>query len=320
MNNLSTIHHSLQNVSKNNMHVLVVEDDPINQAVLVKQLEKLGYITHTANDGQQALDWLELNDTRTDMIVLDRIMPVMDGIEFMHRIKAHPTWRYIPVIMQTAADRAEEIHEGIKAGVLYYLTKPVSNEMLDVTIKSARAQLLLNKALMQEMEQFELSFAHLDKIECSFRTLEEAERLSSFLAQCYPEPRRVVTGIMELFINAIEHGNLQMNYEEKTRLVAENKWHLEIIRRLEMPEYLNKKINVIFSNDGKGIYKLEIEDQGKGFDWQQFLYVDPSRAFDNHGRGIAMANLLSFDQINYNAKGNKVTALINKEENYAQAI
>ena len=57
-----------------------------------------------------------------------------------------------------------------------------------------------------------------------------------------------------------------------------------------------------------------ITDQGDGFDWKKFMRIDPSRAGDNHGRGIAQANATSFDKLTYNDKGNQVIAFVGLEK------
>jgi anti-sigma regulatory factor (Ser/Thr protein kinase) len=54
---------------------------------------------------------------------------------------------------------------------------------------------------------------------------------------------------------------------------------------------------------------LRIEDEGDGFNWREYLQVDTARATHNHGRGIAMANMISFDELRYNDRGNQVTAV-----------
>lgn len=59
----------------------------------------------------------------------------------------------------------------------------------------------------------------------------------------------------------------------------------------------------------KGVYVV-ITDQGKGFEWKRYLNIDPSRAGDNHGRGMAQANTLSFDRLTYNADGNQAIAYV----------
>jgi anti-sigma regulatory factor (Ser/Thr protein kinase) len=143
----------------------------------------------------------------------------------------------------------------------------------------------------------------------SCRTLEEAESLPSFLANCFPDSDRALTGISELLINGVEHGNLGISYDDKTRLMDENSWRQEVDRRLTLPEYADKQITVIFEKKGDTYY-LQVTDQGEGFNWKSFLEFDPSRASHNHGRGIAMANMIAFDRLVYNEKGNQVTAIM----------
>jgi anti-sigma regulatory factor (Ser/Thr protein kinase) len=143
----------------------------------------------------------------------------------------------------------------------------------------------------------------------SCRTLEEAESLSSFLANCFPDSDRALTGISELLVNGVEHGNLGISYDDKTRLMDENIWREEVERRLQLPEYADKKLTVIFEKKDDTYY-LQVTDQGDGFNWKSFLEFDPSRASHNHGRGIAMANMIAFDRLVYNEKGNQVTAIM----------
>ena len=58
---------------------------------------------------------------------------------------------------------------------------------------------------------------------------------------------------------------------------------------------------------------MKIIDTGKGFQWRKYMEIDPARAQDNHGRGIAQANAVSFDQLEYNDIGNEVTAFVSNE-------
>jgi len=74
---------------------------------------------------------------------------------------------------------------------------------------------------------------------------------------------------------------------------------------------------VIFEKK-KNTYYLQITDQGKGFNWKSFMEFDPSRASDNHGRGIAMANMIAFDRLVYNEAGNQVTAVMDVQEEAAE--
>lgn len=79
----------------------------------------------------------------------------------------------------------------------------------------------------------------------------------------------------------------------------------EVTRRLAKPEYLNRTVKVSAQRKAAGLL-VRIEDEGDGFDWKNFLDFDPERAFDLHGRGIAMANKGSLDRINYIGKGHIV--------------
>ena len=76
-------------------------------------------------------------------------------------------------------------------------------------------------------------------------------------------------------------------------------------KRLDMPEYRDRKVTVKMHKNKQNI-DFVICDEGEGFDFSGFLEMDPQRAFDNHGRGIAMSRLLSFDYLEYLGKGNEV--------------
>jgi len=301
-------------VQKTNL--LVVEDNPTTLRLLTRILEDEGYEVTQANNGLEAINELKNREEDFDVIILDRMMPMMDGMEVTRKILSDSKLKHIPIIMQTAADQPEQISEGIKAGVFYYLTKPVERSTLLSVVSSAVKEVRQRKILRQEMVRHRLSFGLIQVLKGSCRTLEEAESLSSFLANCFPDSDRALTGISELLVNGIEHGNLGISYDDKTRLMEENIWRQEVERRLHLPEYADKKLIVIFEKKDDTYY-LQVTDQGDGFNWKSFLEFDPSRASHNHGRGIAMANMIAFDRLIYNEKGNQVTAVmrVREEEN-----
>lgn len=110
-------------------------------------------------------------------------------------------------------------------------------------------------------------------------------------------------------MNAIEHGNLNVTYEEKSALTRLEKWEEEIKRRLALTENVNKRVRIHYEKDVSEC-RLMITDEGPGFDWQGYLTLDPERATDTHGRGIAMSRVISFDDLHYSDKGNQVTAVV----------
>ena len=119
----------------------------------------------------------------------------------------------------------------------------------------------------------------------------------------------VVGGIVEIFVNAVEHGNLGLTYADKSALLKKDAWQAEIDRRMVLPEYRGRRVFVRLEIQPERS-TLSIRDEGSGFDWQPFMEIQPERAFDLHGRGIAMSKLMSFDEVNYSGCGNTVELVV----------
>jgi CheY-like chemotaxis protein len=101
--------------------VLVVEDDPFLINAYAMKLEHEGYTVEMANDGQQAL--ASVKEVRPDLIILDLIMPVMDGFTTLERLKADPGTKDIPVIVASNLGDDENIQKGLSLGAFDYLLK-----------------------------------------------------------------------------------------------------------------------------------------------------------------------------------------------------
>lgn len=289
--------------------ILAVDDNPTSLRLLEIMLQKEEYQVVTASSGFEGLRLLEEHPEEIDIILLDRMMPGMDGIQFCAKIKEDKRFRAIPIIMQTAAGRPQEIKEGIEAGVFYYLVKPLVAETLLSIVESARKKVRRYRYHKDLLLQRKESMTMVQSMQCTFRTVDEGETLAAFLSQFFPAPDLAITGISELFLNAVEHGNLAISYEDKSQFVAEKRWKEEVDYRLSDPLLQQKKVTVVFERKEKECY-LQVNDEGEGFDWKQYLHVDTLRATHNHGRGIAMANMISFDQLYYNEKGNQVTGVV----------
>lgn len=101
---------------------------------------------------------------------------------------------------------------------------------------------------------------------------------------------------------------------KKSSLKRDDCWRPEIDRRAALPSNIEKEVKLQFQRDERSI-TLRVIDQGNGFDWQSFLEIDPERAFDPNGRGIALARLLSFSTLIYEGGGNTAVATISLAEN-----
>jgi len=291
--------------------ILIVDDEPINLDIICAHLENDNYELVTASDGQQAWELLESNPSGYDVIILDRIMPVLDGMQVLANIKENHAMEHIPVVMQTAKVENQDIVEGLKAGAYYYLTKPYDGDVLKTIVRSAVNGRFHEKSLHDSLREGRKIFDLMTSGRFRIHNLRECNLVASQVAHLCPEPHRVVTGISELLVNALEHGNLRIGYEEKSKLMRRGMWQIEIERRLNAREFIGGFIELEF-NVQADIVQIRIRDQGQGFDWTPYMDFDPDRAFDPHGRGIAVARLSSFDDLEYIGVGNEVVATVKK--------
>jgi len=114
--------------------ILIVDDNLKNLEVLTKILKEEGFLISLAQDGGEALD--QLNNITPDLILLDIMMPEMNGLEVCRRIKQNDKLKEIPVIFVTAKNQTEDLVEGFKAGGVDYISKPFQRDELLVRIKN----------------------------------------------------------------------------------------------------------------------------------------------------------------------------------------
>ncbi len=114
------------------MTILVCEDDPLLVDLLQYRLVASGYEVAVARDGQEAID--HLAETLPDAIVLDAMMPVMDGFEVLRRVREGPATANIPVIMLSARKQEDDIVAALRLGANDYVVKPFMPEELIVRL------------------------------------------------------------------------------------------------------------------------------------------------------------------------------------------
>ena len=227
-------------------HVLIVEDNALDRALLDVHLSRDGFANDFARDGVEAWSMLDSQPDRYDLVLLDRTMPRMSGLELLVRIKSDHRFLIIPVILQSALAEREEIIEGIRAGAYYYLTKPYDVEMLLSVVRTAAADSAAARDLQTRVQRGLQVLQLLDEAHFTYRTIEEARGLAGVLANACPDAESTVIGLTELLVNAVEHGNLGITYDEKGVLLADGGWAAEITRRLALPENRGKRVDVHF--------------------------------------------------------------------------
>lgn len=151
-------------------HLLLADDDEANRDLLRRRLEKLGYRITACVDGREALRLAR--EAAPDLVLLDMLMPFLDGQEVLARIKSDETLRHLPVIMISALDQVERAANCIELGAEDYLSKPFNPVLLQARVGAA-----LEKKRLRDTEQI-----YLRRIE------EERARSDRLLLNILPRP------------------------------------------------------------------------------------------------------------------------------------
>lgn len=295
-----------------NKQLLLVEDELTSLKLLQSFLKNEPFDLTIARDGKEASELLAARPADFfQCIISDINMPKMDGLELLTQLKQDPERKHIPVILETAVSGEQDIKKGIELGAFYYLIKPVTKETLLSLITAALQDYHNYLEATRSLNRNTTPSPLLKSGQFTFKTIKQAKNLAQFIALMTSEPETLAMGFQELMINAIEHGNLGITYDEKTKLVARGQLKDEINHRLSQKHHRDKFVNVELCRHENQL-TVTIQDMGDGFDYRKYMNFSIERAMDNHGRGIMMANKLSFEKLEYQGNGNTVTCTTSK--------
>lgn len=150
-------------MSEQSSMFLVVDDNEMNRDMLSRRLARQGYSSETAVSGEQALEMLTANPQRYDIVLLDIMMPGLNGYEVLERMKKDASLSHIPVIMVSAMDEVDSVVKCIELGAEDYLTKPVNAVLLE-----ARLRPTLERKRTRDSER-----AYIKRIEAEKRRADE---------------------------------------------------------------------------------------------------------------------------------------------------
>lgn len=136
-----------------NPSILIVDDQPVNLGVLYEALESTGYNVRVADSGEAALE--SVRRAPPDMIVLDVLMPGLDGFETCRRLKAYPAIHDVPVIFMTALTESVDEIAGLRLGAVDYITKPIQ-------VETVLARITTHMTLRQLQQTLQRQNAELD--------------------------------------------------------------------------------------------------------------------------------------------------------------
>ena len=168
--------------------ILVVDDVPDNVDILQMRLESQGYEVATAGDGAEAL--AKTRALQPDLVLLDIMMPKIDGIEVVKRLKADPSLPFIPIILVTAKADASDVIAGLESGGDDYLTKPVDHAALSARVRAMLRIKSLHDTVQAQAQRLEEQTAELgswnktleERVAAQVDEIERIGRLKRFLA------------------------------------------------------------------------------------------------------------------------------------------
>lgn len=184
----------------NSGEILIIDDNPDNIQVLAGLLGREGYAVSACLSGEQALEFIVIDAHRPELVLLDVMMPGMDGYETCRKIKEFPSFSGIPVIFLTARGETEDIVNGFRAGAVDYVGKPFHPEELlarvqtHIALRRARTEIAILRNLMPVC-------AWCKKVHCDDNTWEPLEAHVAKLIGS-----QVSHGICPDYRDMIEHG------------------------------------------------------------------------------------------------------------------
>ena len=285
------------------MKILIVEDDFGSREFLYNLIKLEGYDVEKAADGEEGIE--AYHNYHPDLVISDIQMPKMDGLEMLSRLRSEKSDTIF--IITTAFGNEDYAIEALRHGANNYLKKPIDKKSLVGLIK--KYQTIVNSRKLAKKAEGKIVEKEL-KIE--FTT--HFEHIPSIVSQLVSEVSLVIDdsdktnielGLDELITNSIEHGNLEISYEEKVE-ASDNNTMIDLYKeRLGRPDLASRKITVDYKQKS-GFVEWLITDEGNGFDWKSI--PDPTQGaqlMELNGRGIFITNFL-FDEMEYLGKGNQV--------------
>ncbi len=149
------------------MRILVAEDDAVTRKILTATLKRLGWEVITASDGTAAWDTLETlgGENAPELVLLDWMMPGMDGIEICRKLRSTPGFEFIYIILLTSRSEKEDLAMGLMAGANDYIAKPFHPIELESRVRVGVRMVKLQRSLASRVTELEAALAHVQRLQ-----------------------------------------------------------------------------------------------------------------------------------------------------------
>ncbi len=282
--------------------VLIIDNEPAQLIALEAVIKGWGHRCQSVRNATEARACFGEDSCDYDIVLLDWGLPNREGLGLLRWIKQQPAGADLEVVIQSRREVPEDIRDAINRGAYYYLTKPYEWPQLRALIQAAESSRELKRSLKRRVSEIQDIVRLLDTATFELRRFGEAEILAAHLGAAAGDPQLGI-GILELLLNAIEHGNLAISYEEKSGLLESGHYEREVEERLAADDQRDKRVTVVLKRVANHL-EILISDCGSGFDYENYLAFDRERIFDSHGRGVLLASGLL--AIEYLEPGNRV--------------
>lgn len=271
------------------MHTVVIVDSELSEISLLQRfLDAEAYEFQSATTGAGAKRLLRKLGRNTTVIIVDWVLPDLDGMELLGWVQSQPFASDLEVIVHSEVLEPEHVEQAIDAGAYYFLTKPFEEPQLEAIVRAAVESIEQKRELERLARETRDAVRLLDMGVFRIRTMDEAELLAIHLASACGQTDLSLP-MRELLVNAVEHGNLGITYDEKGQLLRDGRFEEEYRRRLSHPQYRDRRVEVRLERTAPAI-SITIHDEGNGFDFEQYKTIDERRLFDLHGRGVLVAS------------------------------
>jgi CheY-like chemotaxis protein/anti-sigma regulatory factor (Ser/Thr protein kinase) len=288
-------------------HLLVIDPCPDTQARIAEQLQGRGFSVVAASDPTTALTAIDM--AAPDIVITDLFLPEAAGLTLLKELKNRH--ELCPVIVMAKDAPEPMIIQALRIGAADYLHKPVTEEELAHALQRARNLLPGDLADIPGLCRSEYRLTvdsdptHIPGV---------ISWLIKTTASTLPAIRRLHLrgALQELLFNAVEHGNLEIVYQEKQEALAEGRYEQLLARRLAQTRLRDRRVIIHVLHDRETnslVYR--ITDEGKGFKWRSRMMrsQEVCGSKDVNGRGIFLAQSF-FPCLAYNEQGNEVTITV----------
>jgi CheY-like chemotaxis protein len=291
-------------------NILIIEDDNEIVELINSYFKEIEVAIDHVGDGLQAIDLILEEPDKYDLILVDRVLPGIDGIELIKKIKNSSSSVLTPVVMITSSAKDEQVSNGIKAGAFYYLIKPLRKKSFLTVVEKSFAYVDHDRNGRKYFNTFLRGNNFVNQLNATIRNYKDVKDLSYTLSFYFKNPDKAFRGIYELIINSVEHGLYNIG-KNKNKLIKEGKYADQL--ESSYSNLANNNLVKVSLTNNRKFTQIEIQDPGEGFNWKNFLSLDPANSNKESGKGVAYAKQVCFDEVIFNKKGNVVMAKMYNE-------